>query len=185
MIPIIAVIGRSKSGKTALVEYLISSLSKEGLKVGTVKHVHNKDFSINTEGKNTWRHSKAGAEVVVSVAPREIAVIKKIKNSKPKLEGIVYLLKNEELDLLILEGLHSLIAKRKDIFKIVTAKSKGDLLKTLEGTLFPILAITGPVAQRKTDVPEVGIPVVDLYTEGEDILKLVRNRVLGDESRIF
>jgi len=179
MIPIIAVIGRSKSGKTTLVEYLISRLSKEGLKVGTIKHVHHKDFSINTEGKDTWRHSKAGAEVVVTVAPREIAVIKKLENSKLQVEEIVDLLKNEELDLLILEGFHSLMAKRKDVFKIVTAKGKEDLLETLEGTLFPILAITGPVARRKTDIGEVDLPVIDLYTEGERVLKLVKNRVLG------
>ena len=32
MIPTIAVVGTSKSGKTTLIEYLISHFSKEGLK---------------------------------------------------------------------------------------------------------------------------------------------------------
>ena len=57
MIPTIAVLGTTKSGKTILIEYLISNLSQEGLRIGTIKHIHDSGFSIDAKGKDTWRLS--------------------------------------------------------------------------------------------------------------------------------
>ena len=63
--PIISVVGKSRSGKTGLVESLIRGLKKKGYKVGTVKHHFHGDFDIDHEGKDSWRHSNAGADTVV------------------------------------------------------------------------------------------------------------------------
>jgi len=179
MIPTIAVVGTSKSGKTTLIEYLISHFSKEGLKIGTVKHVHHAGFSIDVKGKDTWRHSQAGAKIVVTVAPRETAIIKKVEAFYHNLEKILDLIKDEKLDLLIIEGFHSLTAKRPDIFKVITAKNEEDLRRTLEGTVEPILAITGPFAQQKLVLSEISAPVINLKDQGEKLLKLVKKEVLG------
>jgi molybdopterin-guanine dinucleotide biosynthesis protein B len=179
MIPTIAVVGTSKSGKTTLIEYLISHLSKEGLRIGTIKHVHHPGFSIDVKGKDTWRHSQAGAKIVVCVAPEETAIIKKEKTFYNKLDKILDLVKGEKLDLLIIEGFHSLTAKRRDIFKIITAKNDEDLRRTLTGTSDPILTITGPVAQQKTVLSEISIPIINLKNQGEKLLELVKKEVLG------
>lgn len=177
MISTIAVIGTSGSGKTTLIEYLVSQLSREGLKIGTIKHVHHSSFSIDVKGKDTWRHSQAGAKVVVCATPKEIAIIKRREIPQDNLEGIIDLVKGEKLDLLILEGFHSLIAKRKDIFKIITAKDKEDLRRTLDGTVGPVLAITGPLAREKIVPPGITLPIIDLDSEGEEIIKLVRGTI--------
>lgn len=179
MIPTIAVVGTSKSGKTTLIEYLISHFSKEGLKIGTIKHVHHSGFSIDVKGKDTWRHSQAGAKIVVSVAPGETAIIKKGKAYYHNLEKILDLIKDEKLDLLIIEGFHSLTAKRPDIFKVITAKNEEDLRRTLEGTVEPILAITGPLAQQKLVLSEISTPIINLKDQGEKLLELVKKEVLG------
>jgi len=179
MIPTIAVVGTSKSGKTTLIEYLISHLSKEGLKIGTIKHVHHAGFSIDVEGKDTWRHSHAGAKIVISVAPREIAIIKKGETFYHNLEEILDLVKDEKLDLLIIEGFHSLAAKRRNIFKIITAKNEKDLRRTLEGTVEPILAITGPITQQKLVLSEISAPIINLKDQGKKIIELVKSKVLG------
>jgi len=179
MIPTIAVVGTSKSGKTTLIEYLISHLSKEGLKIGTIKHVHHSGFSIDVKGKDTWRHSQAGAKIVVSVAPEEIAIIKKGKTFYQELDEILDLVKDEKLDLLIIEGFHSLAAKRRNIFKVITAKNEEDLRRTLEGTVEPILAITGPIAQQKLVLSEISVPIINLKDQGEKIIELVKKEVLG------
>ena len=74
MTPIIAIVGRSKSGKTALIERLIPEFIKRGYRVATVKH-HGNDFQIDHEGKDSWRHKAAGAHTVVISSPRKIALI--------------------------------------------------------------------------------------------------------------
>lgn len=74
MTPIISIVGRSKSGKTALIERLIPEFIKRGYRVATVKH-HGNDFSIDQEGKDSWRHKAAGAHTVVISSPQKIALI--------------------------------------------------------------------------------------------------------------
>ena len=173
MIPTIAVLGAAKSGKTTLIEYLISNLSKEGFRIGTIKHIHDAGFSIDAKGKDTWRHAEAGAKIVVGAAPKELIIIRKKETSENELEGIIDLIKDEKLDLLIIEGFHSVVGQRKDVFKIVTAKSEEELRRTLEGTVDPVLAITGPFAKLKV-VPGVKIPIIDIKTEGKKILEIVK-----------
>jgi molybdopterin-guanine dinucleotide biosynthesis protein B len=176
LFPIIAVIGTSGSGKTTLIEYLISHLSKEGVRIGTIKHVHHPGFSLDVKGKDTWRHSQAGAKIVVCAAPNEIAIIKKRDpSSKHEMCRIINLVKDEEIDLLIIEGFHSLIAKRQDVFKIITTKDEEDLRQKLVDTEDPILAITGLITKQKTMVRGIEIPFIDVDSNGEDLLKLVKD----------
>ena len=74
MIPIVSVVGKSDSGKTTLLEKLIVELTQRGYKVASVKHdVH--DFEIDQEGKDSWRHKKAGARTTIISSPHKVAVI--------------------------------------------------------------------------------------------------------------
>ncbi len=172
---VIAVVGKSGSGKTTTIEYLTSRLSKEGYRVGSIKHIHHPDFSIDTEGTDTWRHAHAGAIVTAAIAPKETVIIKKTDTSKLDLDRIISLLLNEEkVDFIFLEGFHSLIAKRKDISKIIVAKDVEDLMGTLNGTVQPVLAITGLIAKKKTEVKGIEAPIIDIYTEGDLLLKLLK-----------
>jgi len=74
MMPIISIVGRSKSGKTSLIEQLIPEFIKRGYRVATIKH-HGNDFPIDHEGKDSWRHKAAGAHTVVISSPQKIALI--------------------------------------------------------------------------------------------------------------
>lgn len=74
MIPIISIVGRSKSGKTTLIERLIPEFIKRGYRVATIKH-HDKAFHIDHEGKDSWRHKEAGAQTVVISSPHKVALI--------------------------------------------------------------------------------------------------------------
>lgn len=173
---IISVVGVSKSGKTTTIEYLVSRLVKDGYKVGSIKHIHHPDFSIDTEGTDTWRHIHAGARITIAFAPNEIAVIRKTDSSSMDLESIIKLFRDEQLDVIFIEGLHSLTAKRKDIPKIVTAKEPEDLMRTLEGTE-PVLAITGVIAKKRAGVGRVSAPIIDLDEEGGVLLELVKSQI--------
>ncbi len=78
MAVIISIVGASKSGKTTLLEKLIPELTSRGYSVGTIKHdVHG--FEMDHEGKDTWRHRKAGAKTVVISGPKQLAMIKQLE----------------------------------------------------------------------------------------------------------
>lgn len=77
MIPIVSIVGKSDSGKTTLIEKLIAELVHRGYKVATIKHdVHG--FEVDQEGKDSWRHKKAGAHTVVISSPQKLALIRDV-----------------------------------------------------------------------------------------------------------
>ena len=61
-IPVWSLVAQSNTGKTTYLEKLIPALGRLGLTVGVVKHDAH-DFEIDYEGKDSWRLSRAGAEV--------------------------------------------------------------------------------------------------------------------------
>lgn len=67
--PIVSIIGRSNSGKTTLVEKLVRELRRRGYRVATIKHHKHTEQSLDTPGKDSYRHAQAGAERVVLVSP--------------------------------------------------------------------------------------------------------------------
>src|SRR4030042_3390165 len=78
MIPIVSIVGKSDSGKTTLIEKLLPELGRRGYRVATVKHdVHG--FEVDREGKDSWRHKKAGAHTVVLSSPQKVAVIRDVE----------------------------------------------------------------------------------------------------------
>ncbi|HON58176.1 MAG TPA: molybdopterin-guanine dinucleotide biosynthesis protein B [Smithella sp.] len=73
-IPIVSIVGKSDAGKTTLIEKLIAELTRRGYRVATVKHARH-GFDIDREGKDSWRHKKAGARITVVASPAQVAVL--------------------------------------------------------------------------------------------------------------
>ena len=175
---VLAIIGTSNSGKTSTVEYLVTNLVKKGLTIGSAKHVHHPDFSIDVDGKDTWRHANAGSKRVVCLSEDEVAIIRKEKGPEYKLKDILKLFQDEEFDLIILEGFHWIVSSRREVIKIVTAKDEEDAKKRLNGTIPPILAITGKISNILRGKSIQKIPIIDLKDEGVQLLDLVLKQVL-------
>ena len=57
--PILCFVGRSNSGKTTLIERLITMLVQDGYRIATIKHAGH-GFNLDTDGKDSWRHKKIG-----------------------------------------------------------------------------------------------------------------------------
>ncbi len=71
-VPVLSIVGRSNSGKTTLIVKLLPWLTARGWRVGTIKHdVHG--FTMDHEGKDTYRHFEAGADRVLIAGAGEIA----------------------------------------------------------------------------------------------------------------
>lgn len=79
MIPVICIVGKSKSEKTKLMEELIKILKTKGIRVGALKYHKHGDFEIDIEGKDTWKYARAGADTVAISSFSKFTVIKKIE----------------------------------------------------------------------------------------------------------
>lgn len=72
--PIITIVGYSNAGKTTIIEKLVPELKQRGYRMGTVKHAAH-GFAVDREGKDSWRHQQAGADIVAVAGPDKIAMV--------------------------------------------------------------------------------------------------------------
>jgi molybdopterin-guanine dinucleotide biosynthesis protein B len=124
--PVVAIVGRSKTGKTTLIEKIIHELKTrhENIRIATVKNtLHKADFDI--QGKDTWRHMRAGSEATALSSADSIMIVKK-KTGADDLNEILRFFDND-FDLIIVEGY-----KESNLPKIeVHRKEKGSALSNL------------------------------------------------------
>ncbi|RLG58849.1 molybdopterin-guanine dinucleotide biosynthesis protein B [Candidatus Geothermarchaeota archaeon] len=168
--PIIAVLGRKKSGKTKMIEILASRLSENGLKVATIKHIRHQDFKLDVEGKDTWRHMRAGASIVMGISRLKIAYIEKL-TEEFNLNRAIDLIAGRGANIILLEGFSSMVANRADVLKIIMARNRGELQEIMDKVTPPIIAISGAVANDLSEFRK--IPVISLSDESK-IIELVK-----------
>lgn len=61
---VFGIVGWKNSGKTGLVERLVSDLTARGFAVSTIKHAHH-SFDVDQPGRDSYRHRAAGARQVL------------------------------------------------------------------------------------------------------------------------
>lgn len=98
---IIGIYGYQDAGKTKLVERLVSALVSKGYRVSSIKHTPH-DKTVDCEGKDTWRHWKAGSDPVVFSSGTETSIIKHSKTSADDIARMV--IREYNPDVLIIEG---------------------------------------------------------------------------------
>ncbi len=174
---LISVVGTSGSGKTTTIEYLTSDLTRLGFRVGVAKHIHKEGFSIDTKGKDTWRHARAGAALVVGVSPNEFAVIRKT-SKEARFEEVQRVVGGYDLDVVILEGFSTALPRGLKVYKILAAKNGPDLDYTAAKTPSPILAVTGRVVKSCRGTRNLPAPFLDLPRQRAQITMMVR-QLLG------
>jgi molybdopterin-guanine dinucleotide biosynthesis protein MobB len=152
---VIAVVGGKKSGKTTTIEALTRELTRRGYGIAVVKHVPEPNFTIDTEGKDTWRFAQAGAKTIVAVSSDEIATIEKTDARDPSLKEA--LKKCGGSDIVFLEGFRKAVSKNRNICKIVVVRSGEEALEAAN-SFSPILAFTGPYStiDLNLNAPYVG-----------------------------
>ncbi len=74
MIPIVSFVGKSNTGKTMLLEKVVSGLRSKGYRVAVIKHSPH-GFDMDQPGKDTWRLANAGSDVVAISSPDRMAFI--------------------------------------------------------------------------------------------------------------
>ena len=101
MIPVISIIGRSNTGKTTLIEKLVPEFCRRGYRVATIKHAPG-GFDIDREGKDSWRHKKAGAYKTILISQNEM-VLMEVFEREYSIEELIDLY-IKDADIILLEG---------------------------------------------------------------------------------
>lgn len=136
--PIVGVVGHKNSGKTTVIEGIVHELTKRQYRVATAKHIPQKGFSMDTGGKDTWRHSAAGANPVVSVSDAETAVL--IKNGETKFCLDQLLRFTSEIDAIVLEGFSRLVLDDENVSKILYVRNREEYCDFRQKTRGEIIA---------------------------------------------
>jgi molybdopterin-guanine dinucleotide biosynthesis protein MobB len=100
-VKVVAFVAKSGTGKTTLVEKVISELKKRGYKVGVVKHDAHR-FDIDHPGKDSYRLTAAGADTMLLSSPDKLALIKKHAEA-PSIEELLTTYFTDE-DIVLTEG---------------------------------------------------------------------------------
>jgi len=174
---LLAVVGSKNSGKTTTIECVVAGLTRKGFRVGSIKHIHHPDFTIDTEGTDTWRHARAGSRMVACVSNKEIALIMK-DDPEEILPSILDFMTKRELDIIVVEGLHSSIGQRPDVFKIVTAHDAEDLRERLRGTVPLIVAISGVVAEETSHLMDIDLPIINSRTDCAKLVERIEEELI-------
>ena len=101
MPPIVSIVGRSKSGKTTLIEKLLVELKARGYRVATVKHTHG-NMAAPESDKDSDRHLKAGSEAALITGSDRLIMVKPL-TPEFTLEQIAQII-GEDYDLILTEG---------------------------------------------------------------------------------
>ncbi len=118
---LVAIVGKSDSGKTTLIEKLVPELVKLGLRVGTVKHdAHS--FEIDHPGKDSWRHGQAGARAYAIASPERLAFITKLDGELPL--AVIVRTYFTGFDLVVAEGYKNTAPYRVELFRVGAGHSE-------------------------------------------------------------
>jgi molybdopterin-guanine dinucleotide biosynthesis protein B len=158
---VFSVFGYSKSGKTTTIERLIAELIRRGYSVGTVKDIHFEKFTIEKEGTNTDRHSKAGAELVTARGLYETDILFKERLSMPQI------LKYYTQDYVILEGVTDF-----EVPKILCASSTEEIAERISHDVF---ALSGVISNEISAYKD--FPVINAVNNIRELTDLVENVV--------
>lgn len=107
----IAFSGPSNSGKTTLILKVAKKFIDDGLKVVVVKHDPGDKAKFDVEGKDSFKFSEAGADVVVMSPTRTTY----FSQSSQGIDEVIRMI--GEFDMLLVEGLKTLPLPRLSVFR--------------------------------------------------------------------
>ena len=157
----LAFTGPSNSGKTTLILKVARKLINEyGKKVAIIKHDPGDKARFDVEGKDSYKFSDTGAEVIVTSPTRTTYFSKKSED----LDEMIRLF--DTFDVLLVEGLKTLPLPRISVFR--------NSLDSDYFTYMNALAIDNSIDIDSYDLPK-GVDILDLNNPDEVISWIFKN----------
>lgn len=165
-VPVFAVAGYKKTGKTTLVCKLVAEFKRRGLRVGTVKHdVH--QFQMDYPGTDTFKYREAGADAV-AIAGGNRWVLQAWPEEPILLDELLAAMK--DVDLIIVEGY-----KQEHLPKIVIADGQGAIFQ--QERLTHVAAVA--VDEQTASLAPTGVDVYDkndVVAMADHMLQILRRK---------
>jgi molybdopterin-guanine dinucleotide biosynthesis protein B/molybdopterin-guanine dinucleotide biosynthesis protein len=161
----VSFVAKSGTGKTTLLEKVITELKCRGYRVGVIKHDAHR-FDIDHPGKDSHRLTQAGADTMLISSPEKLAVIKKHDASPPIEELIAAYF--SDVDVVLTEGF-----KKSGIPKIEVHRRERSATLLCRGEEHDpsLLAVA-------SDEPlQLDVPVLDLNNPAQ-VADFVEERVI-------
>lgn len=157
----VAFTGPSNSGKTTLILKVARKLIHEHkLEVAIIKHDPKDKARFDVEGKDSYKFSDTGAEVIVTSPNRTTY----FSQRRSELDDMVRLF--DKFDILLVEGLKNLPLPRISIFR-----------NMIDEEYFPYmnaLAVDSSVDLNQYDIPN-GVDILDLNSADDVISWIFKN----------
>ncbi|WP_332693926.1 molybdopterin-guanine dinucleotide biosynthesis protein B [Halalkalibacter lacteus] len=149
--PILQVVGYQNSGKTTLMEKLITKSADQGLHVASIKH-HGHQVAQKNEirVKDSQRHQQAGATITAVEGGGSLQIHS--KNQSWSLEKLLKLYEHFSPDLIFVEGY-----KKEQYPKVVLLRGEKDVV-----LLHEVTNILCAITWKPLSVTEVEFPIFDL-----------------------
>jgi molybdopterin-guanine dinucleotide biosynthesis protein B len=169
LIPIISIVGHSKTGKTTYIRKLVKELRLRGYKVAVIKHDPLDHGDVDRAGSDTAYFFEEGSSAVVLSSPSRLSIFRRVEKDTPP-EEIAPLC--GDVDCVILEGY-----KRWDYPKIeIWSSIKGKLDINPEQMLAIIINQEEDRDDLMNNVPKA-IPVF-FKDDMEGMIGLLENSIL-------
>jgi molybdopterin-guanine dinucleotide biosynthesis protein MobB len=150
-IPVIAFVAASSgTGKTTLMESVLTVLVSRGYRIGTVKHSAH-TVQMDKEGSDSWRFSKAGAVNSVVVDRITVAVM---RSGGEVSVAMAILDAGRDVDIVLVEGFKELDLPKIELYR--EGHTRQLLSAAGESEIVGIIAVA---AEGKVDV---SVPVLPL-----------------------
>jgi len=164
-VKVFSVIGKSKSGKTTTIENIIKELKRRSYTVGSIKEIHYEKFTIDQEGTNTYRHRKAGSDLVTARGYYETDIL------FPRSLDINEILKFYSQDYVIMEGV---VDYNCPI--ILCVNKKEDIEENRSKEYFERIFLISGVISNKTGECD-GIPVINSKNNVKKLVDFIEHKV--------
>ncbi|MGC8860266.1 MAG: molybdopterin-guanine dinucleotide biosynthesis protein B [Thermoplasmata archaeon] len=169
--------GPSNSGKTETITRLVKHFSGKNYRIATIKHISG-EFSIDSEGKDTWKMGNSGAELVIASSDNETTFIFK-KGMDPR--KILQMINSfDDFDLILIEGFKSVPWIKK--VKFGEGESKENTVIDFNGDLGSLISYI----ERELEIEKI-VKKLPNFNCGECGFKTCRDlaeKILNNERRL-
>lgn len=155
--PIFSFMAPSGTGKTTFIEKLVPLLKARGLNVGVIKHDAH-DFEVDTEGKDTWRFTRAGADMVSILSETHAALMVQRKMTFSEMAETM-----RGMDILLSEGYEICGSRVIGVFRAQAGFAP----------LLPPEALYAAVTDTPLDAPALQFPLDDPEPLSEHLARVI------------